>query len=110
MYMGLIEPDGQPSELLESMVEGMVKGLLDGRKKVSSPPDFFVCAVQDKDGKTSYWGVIDLAETPEEDVYIQVQWRFYCAARTLGQKNIRGFGFVDVQSMLDRVPIPIIQA
>lgn len=104
--MNMIEDDGRPTPDFEHMVETTVKSWLAHDKLLGNKTDFIVMAVQERDGRKSFWGLIDVPNTPEEDLYVEMERRFYCAVRTLGEKQVFGLGILDIRAVLARSELP----
>lgn len=91
----MIYPDGSMSVEFRELVSGTVDYW---RKSIQEPdikkPEFIVVGVkelprtEDDPGRVSYWGIVDVVNTPLEDLYIEIERRFYCAFRTVGQHVI----------------------
>jgi hypothetical protein len=69
-------------------------------KQQKSP--FQVIAVKDSENRTSFWGVIDLKTTPEEDVYLEATRRYCAAVHSIGLGNIQFFGMIDISQVITR--------
>lgn len=103
---GMIDETGEPTPSFRSMISDTVENWIKHDDQLGNHTQFIVTAVQEKDGRRSYWGLIDVQETPKEDLFVEIERRFYCAYRTIGEDNIHGFGIMDVLAVLDRVPLP----
>ena len=102
----MILENGRPSNQFKAMIHGMVEAWIQHEKRSPEPSQFIVISVQERDGRVSYWGLIDAQTTPEEDLYVEVERRAYCGYRTIGQEKIWGCGMLDIFSVLDRDPLP----
>ena len=98
----LISKSGDPTPEFLAMIEGTVTGWLKKYHSLPVKPEFFVVAVRSENRTTSYWGLIDMLTTPEEDLYIEFERRFYCAYRTLGEHTLVGMGIFDIDYITGR--------
>ncbi len=68
--------------------------------------EFLVLAIQQPDGHTGVWGVIDLRTVPEEDVYTEICRRATGAFMVLGGERVAAVGLYDIRALLQRAPLP----
>ena len=102
----LIEADGMPTPELRSMIASAVTSWIEYDRKAERRTQWLITAVQDRDGNDTYWGLIDVVNTPQEDIYLAVEQRFYCAYRTIGEERLVGMGLIDAETVLTRQPLP----
>lgn len=106
MASGLIDPGGA-TQKFDDMVNNMVEGFKANWHHVRSMQGysgFYVPTVTVKNGQISYWGILDIENMAEEDIYIEVWRRFFSAVDHLGERNITGFGIVDLNLIVQVVP------
>lgn len=104
---GMIDPSGRKTPDFVDVVSDTVGTWIKENKKFNNPSTFVVMVAQEHDGRASYWGVIDVILTPEEDLYVEMEKRFYCALRTIGQDQVAGIGILDIRAVMDRIELPI---
>jgi|SRR5882672_2931049 len=95
--------DSDSNANFETMIGEIVSGFL--KVKTMNGPaagDFFVMAIYGFDRHVTYWGVLDLAEMCEEDIYTEMSRRFRAGRDALGVGYICGYGIVDIGSVLHR--------
>lgn len=102
----MLTEDGHPTPQFKEMISATVADWIRHDDVMGNKTQFLVMAIQEFDGRKSYWGMIDLKDTPQEDLYVEIERRFYCAYRTIGQNKIHGLGLLDVQAVLARAPLP----
>ena len=107
MQNDLIEPNGDPSPELQDMVYATVEEWIAKDDELGNKTQFIVVAVAHKDGKKSYWGMIDVPATPREDLYIMIMQRVYAGFRSLDPGEAIGFGLLDHRVVTGRVDIVI---
>lgn len=105
--MQMIMESGQPTPEFRDMVADTVQQWLKHEEQVGNRTQWLVTAVQDRDGNETYWGLIDIVNTPREDLFIVIEQRFYCAYRTLGERNLLGMGLIDVRSVIGGVKVDL---
>lgn len=104
MLLRIANERGEPSPEFKTMVLDMVMNTLLARRHHPIKGDFFVPAICDRGGRVSYWGVIDFANTPSEDLCLDIERRFFSGSRYVGARNIAGFGLVGLSSVVHRNP------
>lgn len=102
----MIGRDGVPTPEFEEMIAATINSWIRHEEERADDTQFIVVAVQEKDGRKSYWGMVDVPNTPREDLYVEIKRRLYAAYRMIGQDKIHGFGILDVLAVLDRVELP----
>lgn len=102
----MIDPMGQPTPEFCRMVETTIKMWIGYEKNQQVKTEFVVMSAQDKEGRISYWGVIDVPATPQEDLFVEIERRFYCAYRTIGQFDVVAVGILDINAVINRRTMP----
>ena len=95
MLNDLLDDNGQPLPMFHKIVRGMTEDVLK-----HPPQTFLVPIVETRDGKISYWGLIDPRDTPDEDWQLELNRRFYSACKLLDQKQIKAFHLCDINGVL----------
>ncbi|MBI5117604.1 hypothetical protein HZA56_14095 [Candidatus Poribacteria bacterium] len=103
MQNGLIEPNGDPSPEFQDAVYQTVEDWIKRDDELGNRTQFIVVGIVEGDGRKSYWGVIDVPNTPREDLYITVMKRVYAGWRSTDHPT--GWGILDWRVVVDRVEI-----
>lgn len=106
----LINADGSMSPYFRQLVQTTVDTWIEADDKTGNNTRFLVTAVMDLHGKDSYWGIINVKDTPREDLYVEIERRFYCGYRTVGVDKVIGMSLLDIRSLTDRPDVSFLES
>lgn len=98
-----LQPGSDSNANFDTMIGEIVSGFL--QVKAANGPaagDFFVMVIYGRDERITYWGLLDLSEMCEEDIYTEMAQRFRAGRDAIGVGAVRGYGILDIGTVLYR--------